>query len=253
MRPPRSDPGELSGVLVRARREPLATMLCFVLIWLLLDRSAALLGSFRGEAGVAVCALVLAAAFECEHSLSRWPLREVAAVLGLKAPDLRALVWTLALVGALLLFYPAYSAATGTALTAIPNAAFLALGMFAQGGIAEEVLVRGFLFRRLRTGRPFWRAAWLAAIPFVAAHALLFLTLDFPLALASLLLSLSLSFPLAWLFELSGGSIWPPTIVHAVAQSSIKLVEPGEQFLGMAMVWMILSALVPWALFLLRR
>jgi hypothetical protein len=34
---------------------------------------------------------------------------------------------------------------------------------------------------------------------------------------------------------------------------AFKLVEPGEQFLGMAMVWMILSALVPWVLFLLRR
>jgi len=51
------------------------------------------------------------------------------------------------------------------------DALMLALGMFAQGGIAEEVVFRGFLFRRLRITRTFWRAACLAAVPFVIVHA----------------------------------------------------------------------------------
>jgi hypothetical protein len=37
-----------------------------------------------------------------------------------------------------------------------------------------------------------------------------------------------------------------------VLQGSIKLVDAGEDSLAMAIAWMIVTALVPWALFLLR-
>jgi membrane protease YdiL (CAAX protease family) len=241
----------MNPAFVGARGGLLATFGCFALAWALFDRTAAFLGSVRGEAGILVCAVVLAAATACEVALSgRTPVRALAA-LGLRIPDLRALLWACALVGLLLGFYPVFAAATGAQLSTRADAIPLAIGMLAQGGIAEEVLFRGFLFRRLREGRSFWRAASLAAMGFVAVHSLLFLTLDFALALASLLLSLSLSFPLAWLFERSGGSIWPPAIVHAVLQGAIKLVEAGEHFFAMAIAWMILGALLPWAFFLL--
>jgi membrane protease YdiL (CAAX protease family) len=141
--------------------------------------------------------------------------------------------------------------ATGAEIRLRPDAALLALGMFAQGGIAEETAFRGFLFRHVREGRPFWRAAFIAAIPFVAVHLLLFLTMDFTLALAALFVSLSMTFPLAWLFERAGNSIWPPAILHAVVQSAIKLVET-ESFQTLAIGWMALATLAPWLLFLMR-
>ena len=155
------------------------------------------------------------------------------------------------MMGALLLFYPLFEAVTGVPLSVRSGAIVLALGIFAQGGVAEEVLFRGFLFRRLREGRSFWRAAYLAAVPFVAVHLLLFLTLDFAVAAAAILVSLSLSFPLAWLFERSGGSIWPPAIVHAFLQGAPKLLEVGNG-LEMALIWMVIGAVAPWAFFLLR-
>jgi membrane protease YdiL (CAAX protease family) len=228
------------------------TLLAFIGLWVLLDRTAAALGSLRGEAGVAVCLAVLAAAIALELALSPRTLWRAVSDLGLQAPGLRALIWSTVLGLGLLCFFPLFALATGARLTVRADAALLALGMFAQGGIAEEVVFRGFLFRRLRLGRSFWQAARIAALPFVAVHALLFLTLDFPIAMASLLLALSLSFPLAWLFERSGGSILPPAIVHGVLQSAIKLVEAGDQFLTMAIAWMIVGVLAPWALFLLR-
>lgn len=130
------------------------------------------------------------------------------------------------------------------------NAAVLALGIFAQGGIAEETLFRGFLFRHFRERRAFWPAAARAAVPFVAAHLLLFATLDFVIALAALLVSVSLTFPLARLFDLAGGSIWPGALLHAVVQGAIKLVEPGtSDSLSIAIAWMAVSALVPWIVF----
>lgn len=225
----------------------------FFLLWIVFDRVAALLGSTRGEAGLAVCALVVALALVAERLLTGAGLRQGARALGLARPTASALGAAVALSAALLAFYPLFSVATGATLALRADAAWLAIGMAAQGGIAEEVLFRGFLFRHVRQGRSFWRAAWLAAVPFVAVHLLLFASLDFAVALAALLVSLSLSFPLAWLFDRAGGSIWPCALVHAVVQGSIKLVEvQPDAFPAMAFVWMLLSALAPWLLLLLR-
>ena len=174
--------------------------------------------------------------------------------LGFRAPTRASLVWALAVGAGLLCFYPIYSIATGVSFSLLPNWPVLALGMFAQGGLAEEAVFRGYLFRHMREGRSFWRAAILAAIPFVAVHLFLFLSLDFALALASILVSLSISFPLAYLFDRSGGSIWPPAIIHAVVQSSIKVVEVGEgEFMPLAICWMVLSMLAPWIFFAMKR
>jgi membrane protease YdiL (CAAX protease family) len=230
----------------------LKTAIIFVLLWLVLDRTAYLLGSFRGEAGLTVCLAVLAAAIAAEMALARCSPANAATALGLRAPSWPALGAALALSALLLSYFPIFAFATGASLSLRIDAAVLALGILAQGGIAEETVFRGFLFRRLREGRSFWRATALAAVPFVAVHTLLFLSLDFTIALASILLALSLSFPLAWLFEASGGSVLPPAIVHAVVQGAIKLVEVGDGFSTLAVGWIALSAIAPWALFLLR-
>ena len=231
-----------------------AVVLAFVILWLLLDRGASGLGSFRGEAGIVVCVVVLAAAVVAEVLLTgRSPVQALAA-LGLRPPIGRALIWTIVVMVALLGFYPAFGFLTGAPVDIAPGWYLLIPGLFAQGGIAEETIFRGFLFRHFREGRPFWRAAWLAAVPFVAVHLLLFLSLDLAVALASVLVAVSLSFPLAWLFERSGNSIWPPAIVHTVVQGSIKLIEPDpNSFLALAIAWMLLSAVVPWVFFLLRE
>jgi membrane protease YdiL (CAAX protease family) len=243
---------EVDRSRLTALRADAPTLAVFVLLWLLLDRIAAASGSLRGEYGLVVCAVVLVAAVAGESFLSRAGPLQALSSLGLRAPEPRALAWTLALAVGLLLFYPVFAAVTGAKLALLPDALLLAVGMFAQGGVAEEVVFRGFLFRRLRAGRTFWQTALYAAVPFVAVHALLFLTLDFPVALAALLLALSMSFPLAWLFERSGGSVWPPAIVHAVAQGSIKLVDAGEHFPVLALAWMALCATAPWLFFLMR-
>lgn len=230
------------------------TLIAFVILWLALDRSAALLGSYRGEAGIAVCLVTLAVAIMAEAALSRNPPLATLSSLGLKTPARNAVIWTLILCAAMLSFYPAHALATGTGIRLHPDWLVLAIGLFAQGGIAEETVFRGFLFRRFREGRPFWRAAGLAAIPFIAVHLLIFFTSDFPIALASVLLAVSISFPLAWLFERSGNSIWPCALVHAVVQGSIKLVVADEAaFPMMAVLWMAISALAPWLFFLVLK
>ncbi len=226
----------------------------FVGLWLVLDQTASLLGSTRGEHGVAVCAAVLIAAMGSEYLLAgRRPVPALAA-LGLGRPRISTLGMTVLLVSLLLCFFPLFSLVTGAPLSLRSDAGWLAIGMFAQGGVAEEVIFRGFLFRRFREGRTFWRAATLSAVPFTIVHLALFLTLDFPLALVSLLLAVSLSFPLAWLFEASGCTIWPSAVLHSVVQASIKLVETtGDAFPTLAVGWIAIAALVPWTAFVLTR
>jgi membrane protease YdiL (CAAX protease family) len=223
--------------------------LASIALFLVFDRTAAWLGSTRGEAGIVVCGIVLALLFITERLLTGAPFAELLRSLGLKRPAPLALGIAVALCVLLGGFFPLFSVVTATDLQVRADAAVLAVGIFAQGGIAEETLFRGFLYRHLRERRTFWRAATLAAVPFVAAHLLLFATLDFAVALAALLVSVSLTFPLARLFDLAGRSIWPSAIVHAMVQGAIKLVEPAGDALPLAAAWMAVSALAPWVVF----
>jgi membrane protease YdiL (CAAX protease family) len=157
---------------------------------------------------------------------------------------------SLALVACL----PLLAALTSAKLELRADAAWLALGMLAQGGVAEEVLFRGFMYRHLRQTRSFWRAATLSAVPFAAAHIALLWSLDLSLALLALAMAIAWSFPLAWLFDRAGNSIWPGAILHAVMQSGIKLlVDDGAAFQSLAIAWVALGLLTPWLFFAALR
>lgn len=237
-----------------SRRRLVFVSLGFVALWLILDRSAALLGSTRGEMGLVVCLIVMIAAILVEFLLTRARPGEPLSVLGLRSPQASGAMWALIICAGMLAFYPIYALAAGFELRLRPDWLTLLPGLFAQGGIAEEIVFRGFLFRHIRDGRSFVRAALLASIPFIAVHLLLFLSMDFMIAMAALLVAVSISFPLAWLFERSGQSIWPCALVHFVIQGSIKVVDvPSEHFLVMATAWMLLSATAPWLFFLVLR
>lgn len=229
-------------------------LLWFVPLWLVLDQSARHLGSFRGEWGIAVAALTLLAAIAVEKLSAGSPPREALAALGLRKPGRMPLLAAVAITLLLVCFFPAYSYFAGTGIALLPGWPLLALGMFAQGGVAEEAIFRGFVFRRLRERSAFWPAAAASTIPFFLVHALLFFELDPAAAAASLLLALVLSFPLAWLFEASGNSLWPPAIVHFAIQAPIKLVVVSEAaFPLMALWWMGNAAAVACLLFLIPR
>jgi membrane protease YdiL (CAAX protease family) len=229
------------------------TGVAFVLLYFVFDRLAAALGSTRGEAGVVVAAVVIALAVLAELWLTRAPVRSCCAALGFGAPASRALLAAVALSAMLLAFIPLLAVATGATLELRDGAAWLALGMFVQGGVAEEVLFRGFMYRHLRRTRTFWRAATLSAVPFAVAHVPLFWSLDAPVALLALGMAIAWSFPLAWLFDRAGGSIWPGAILHAVMQAGVKvLVDDDPTFQQLALAWVALGLAAPWLFFLLR-
>ena len=228
-------------------------LLGLVVVFALFHLSADALDSDRGQAGLAVGALVVAATLLAERVLFGVPLAKAALDLGLGRPHMRGIAAAVVLCVLLLLVFPIVATMQRTRLELDPQWALLLPGLFAQGGIAEEVLFRGYLFRRVRVGRSFWRAAVLAGIPFVAVHLILFFTLPWPIALAAVLLSAVLSAPFAHLFELGGGTIWAPALAHFTIQGAIKIISLEQPDARLPLIWMAASAVLPFLVFLVPR
>lgn len=215
-------------------------------LFLLLHLSASALGSLRGEAGVAVGALVLAGSLVAQRLVFGEAFHRAAVSLGLGRPTTISLWVALAIGFALLLTIPLFAIATNERPALYPDWPALLAGLFAQGGVAEETVFRGYLFGNLRRTHSFWKAAWLSAGVFVAAHLLLFATMSWPIALAATTLALVVSFPLSHLFELGGRTIWAPAIVHFVMQGAVKVVEMPGSPTAYQMMWLAACAAVPW-------
>jgi membrane protease YdiL (CAAX protease family) len=225
----------------------------FAVVFALIQYVGGVLGSDRGQAGILIGLLVIAALAAAECLLFRKRVPSSLRALGLGPPDRRGMA-AAAVVGLLLLaLLPVITRASGAPLALRPEWPWLLVGLFAQAGIAEEALFRGYLFRHLHEGRPFWRAASLSMLPFVAVHLPFFLWFSWPVALASILLSAAISFPLAHLFVLAGSTIWPPALVHFIVQGAIKLIVIPDDMLLLPVAWIVASALVPYSAFAFRR
>jgi membrane protease YdiL (CAAX protease family) len=230
----------------------LGLLVGFVAVFALFQVLAGALGSLRGEYGLIVGGTVVAALMLIEMVL--WRRRSVGALLalGFGRPRPDALVSAAALGAMMIAVVPIYAFIRNADLVLQPGWLFLLPGLFAQGGVAEEALFRGYLFGHLREGRSFWRAAFLSTVPFVAVHLFMFATFPWPVALASLLLAVAISFPLAHLFELGGRTIWAPAILHFVIQGTVKVVSfPTEG--AFPIVWIAAALVVPWIVFLVPR
>lgn len=220
-------------------------------VFALFHAVATRLGSDRGQAGAIVAALVLGALLVVERLLVD-EARPIVRRLGLGVPTGRGIAAAIATSLALLLTIPTYAAVASVPFSMYPDWWRLVPGLFAQAGIAEETLFRGYLFGHLRQGRSFWPAAWLSLWPFVLVHVMLFAIFPWPIALASLALAAASTFPLAHLYELGGGTIWAPAILHFVIQAAVKIAIPQESSATFAIVWMSAAALLPFAVFLWR-
>lgn len=225
-----------------------------IVVYFLFEASARTLASDRGQAGLLVAALVVAATLAVQRLQFEGSLAQAAVALGLGLPSLRGMLAATILGGALLLVVALYVLGTRAAWSIYPGAAVLLPGLFAQAGIAEEILFRGYLFGNLRRSRSFWRAALLSMPPFVAVHLWLFVSLPWPLALAASGLALATVLPLARLFELGGGTLWAPALLHFVIQATLKILvlEDGSRT-ALPLLWMAACAVLPYLVFALPR
>lgn len=213
------------------------------LVFALFHASATLLGSDRGQQGLLICVMVVAATAAADRWLhSR---TDLASHLGLGRPRAKGIAVAIGVSLLLLAAAALFARARSMTATAYPGWFWLLPGLFAQAGIAEEVLFRAFLFGHLRVGRTFWRAAAISMVPFLAVHLVLFATMPWPIAVGSLALALVVSFPLAHLYELGGRTIWAPALLHFVIQATVKVVVFAEDAAVFALFWMGASAAIP--------
>ncbi len=88
--------------------------------------------------------------------------------LGLRRPGGRAMALAAAVSAPVLLVFPLTAALSGAAPVLRPDWGWLLVGVLAFHGLAEELVWRGYAFRRLREGRSFPAAvAW--TMPLIAA------------------------------------------------------------------------------------
>ena len=210
--------------------------------------------SDRGQAGIPIALAVCAVLFAAEYLLFGLGPSEAARLLGLGRPKLRGILAAAAASIVLLATIPVSAWANGWTVALSAGWIWMVPGLFAQAGIAEEILFRGYLFRHLSVGRSFWRAAFLSTLPFVGVHLMLFLTLPWPIALASVLLAAVVSIPLAHLFVIGGGTILAPALLHFAIQGGIKIVDiPDEASARLPLIWVAASAIIPFLVLLVRR
>lgn len=237
---------------IETRADWFRLVLGLFLVFGLFHGSATILESDRGQRGILVAALVVTATAAANWFVLRG--RGVATLrqLGLTKPRAAGLAGALGIILSLLITALVFMRVTDMTATFYPGWLALLPGLFAQGGIAEEALFRGYLFGHLRIGRTFWRAACLSMLPFVAVHLVLFTTMPWPIALASVVLSIIISFPLAHLYELGGKTIWGPALLHFVIQSTVKVLVISDRPEVFALVWMATSAFVPLLVFAVK-
>jgi membrane protease YdiL (CAAX protease family) len=176
-----------------------------------------------GRWGLAILTAVLLTAVAVEQLGRRAPIGSVLRRLGLGRPGGRALALAAGVSSLVVLVFPVTAAVSGTAVSVRPDWPWLLVGVFAFHGVAEELVWRGFAFRRLREGRSF-RAATVATMPLVAAaHVPIVITLGPAVGIGAMAVAAVTSVPLAYLYETGRRSIWAPALVHT-AIDTFKLV-----------------------------
>jgi membrane protease YdiL (CAAX protease family) len=220
-----------------------------VVVYALFEVVARVSGSERGQAGLLVAAIVVGALVVLERTLFGVPWRRALVLLGLGRPAWSGLAIAAGIAVLQLLVLPLVVTLAGVKLRASPDALVLLPGLFAQAGIAEETLFRGFLFRHFREARSFGRATLLASVPFVLVHLWMFATMPWAIATMSVVLAAATSFSLAALFERGGGTIWGAALVHFLLQAVPKVLIVEGNATAFVPVWIAAGMLLPFLAF----
>ena len=176
-----------------------------------------------GRLGLPILAGVLLVAVAVERVLYSTPIGVAVAALGFGRPAARAVVVALA-VSVPVLVLPSLLIGVTPALR--PGWPWLLLGIFAFHGLAEEVVWRGYAYRRLREGRSFGRAVVLSMPLVAAAHVPVVFGSGPAVGGAAMVVAAATSVSLAHLWELGGRTIWGPAILHTAIDSFKLVVVP---------------------------
>ncbi|GAA4882918.1 CPBP family intramembrane glutamic endopeptidase [Actinomycetospora straminea] len=240
--PPTPD-GAAPDTVVRSGRAWGRFLVGFLVLWGVLQTVATLDPTARW--GVLLLAAVLVAAVVVERVDHDVPAGVALRRLGLGRSRARVLGVAAAVSAAVLLVYPLTEAVTGATVTLRPGWPWLLLGVFALHGVAEEVVWRGYAFRRLRRDRSFAAAvAW--TMPLLAAtHLPILVTAGAAVGLGAMAVAAATSIPLAYLFETGRGTVWAPALVHTAIDSFKLVVVPAGAVATFSLLLVAVSLLVP--------
>lgn len=146
----------------------------------------------------------------------------------------------------LLLLYPVFHFLFGYEIYLNSSWLLNLIGLFLTGGLAEEMFFRGFLFRHLRDSMNFKKAALISMLLFAAAHLVMFIYMDWTVALFSTLLAVVISIPMSYLFEKADNTVWSPAIVHTTVRTiGLVVTVPKEDFMEMSLLWITGCMIIP--------
>lgn len=116
----------------------------------------------------------------------------------------------------LVIFFPLFSQLASTPLATRPNWQWLVLSALLTNGLAEETMMRGFVFRHLRDQRSFWRAATLSTVYFAAYHLVLIFTAGVLFGVIGVMIAIPTGLLTAYLYERGNNTIWASALLHSV-------------------------------------
>ncbi len=198
-----------------------------------------------GRWGLAILAAVLVTAVAVEKLRNRGSTVEVLRQLGLGRPGGRALVLAAAVSGVVLLVFPLTAAISGAAVALRPDWLWLLLGIFAFHGLAEELVWRGFTFRRLREGRTFTSAIWWTMPLIAATHLPIAFTMGPAVGVGAMTVAAVTSVPFGYLYETGRRTIWAPALVHTAIDTFKLVVIPAAALATFSVLIIVISLTVP--------
>ena len=229
----------------------------YLIIYSALELTAKLTGDpVKTENALIVTLSVLVCTISVEFLLFNKNFSEILKAIGLGKPNFKAVSFSVVIALLLFLCYPFISSITGYRFVLPEKWLWLAIGVFALHGAAEEILYRGFLFRHLREKRSFLKASWLAVIFFTAAHIPIMLNQGLLVGGMAVLLAVVSSFPLSFLYERGNNTIWAPAIVHFAIDTVIPILAygPAENSSTFAVtLWMISCMIIPYSAFIFLK
>ena len=185
-----------------------------------------------------------------ERVLGGCPPAVALRALGFGRPDARALLVAL-LVSVPVLVVPAVVAGVTPVLR--PGWPWLLVGIFAFHGLAEEVVWRGYAYRRLRADRTFGRAV-VATMPLVvAAHVPIVFGSGLAVGGAAMVVAAATSVPFAHLWEMGRRTIWAPALLHTTIDTFKLVVLPPGATVTFSLVLAAVSATVPFLVLAVPR
>ena len=215
----------------------------FLLLWGLLSTASA--ADSTGRWRLLILGLVIVAAAVVEGVLYRTSPRRSLRALGLGRPGGRSLATATATGALVLLVFPLASAVTGLPIRLRSDWLWALMTTFAFNGVAEELVWRGYAFRRLREGRPFWAAVWWTMPLIAVTHVPIALSSGPLIGLGAMLVAAVTSLPLSYLFETGRSTVWAPAVMHTAIDSFKLFIIPPVATTTFSLLLIVVSLFVP--------